>query len=63
MKVNVLPADIKEVRITAQRAHGYRVFRVTLPSVIVKRYDLKHGDTILLAYLCKSDQDIKELPE
>lgn len=63
MKVNVLPADIKEVKISVMKCNGRKVHRITIPMAVVRRYDLKAGETILIAYLCRNNEDIREIPE
>lgn len=60
MKVNILPCDIKTVKIIKQRIGGYKIHRITLPPEIVVRYNLKDKDSIVIAYISKGSQDFNE---
>jgi hypothetical protein len=59
MKINILPCDIKTVKIIKQRIGGYKIHRVTLPPEIVLRYNLQDKDSIVIAYISKGTEDLK----
>jgi hypothetical protein len=43
-----------------QRVGGYKIYRITIPPEIVTRYNLKDKDQIVIAYLCKGNEDLTE---
>ena len=55
MKIYILPADLKTVRISKKNMTGI----ITIPQDLMRRYDLKEKEDIIIAYVCKADEDIK----
>jgi hypothetical protein len=62
VKLNLKPADVKTVRLIVRSRGGARQHAsLTLPPDIVRRYDLKDKDEIVVAYVCKADENPEEV--
>lgn len=58
MKLDILPANMRAAKLI-KNARRSRTLMVTIPVDIVERYDLKPGEQVMIAYLCKADEDVK----
>ena len=52
MKLDILPADLKTVKITKGAS------TISIPTDLMKRHGLKGGDKIVIAYICKAEDNI-----
>jgi hypothetical protein len=57
MNIKALPCDIKTLKVVTRRANGRIYASVNIPTDVVRRYDLKRGDHIVIAYICKGGED------
>lgn len=61
MQIKILPADLVSVKARRKKRLSSSTIEVTIPSTIVRRYDLKDQDQIMICYVCRADEDLKEI--
>lgn len=63
MKVNILPADMKTVRIVLKNtSETSKSGHIALPQDIIRRHKLEDKDEIIIGFLCKADEDLDVEP-
>lgn len=55
MKINILPADMMPVKISKNNSS----LHFTIPPALRNRHNLKADENIVIAFICKGDEDIK----
>lgn len=62
MNIEVLPANMQPVTIRIRRKNGKSATgEIAFPPDIIQRYNLKDKDVIVIAYVCKHDEDIRQV--
>ena len=59
MYVKVMPSDLKTVKVIKRKIRGHYTVSLTLPIDVVKRHGLdnREDEEIIIAYVCKADED------
>jgi hypothetical protein len=63
MKIDILEEDLITVRVNIRKIRGYDYGVVTLPTRLLKRYNIKSKDDIMLAYFKKLEEEEDEKKE
>lgn len=57
MKIDVLPADLKTVKLRVTKRGPYINNHITIPIDVVKRHDLKDDEEIVVAFVCRAKEN------
>lgn len=60
MRVDIKPLDIKVLTINLRKKGGNKCqCTATIPIDLIRKYDLKNNERIVIAYLCREEEEDK----
>ena len=60
MDISILPADMLNLKIRVRKNGSGLKGEIAIPPSLIRKYNLEDKEEIIMAYLCKGNQDLKQ---